>query len=303
MKKVASLSLIAAVLAMGGCFKQSAESTIKNDGSATVKLSLSYKTEVVKQILEQIEQASEMMGDSPELEKAKERMAKVEEAFSDKKAAEEWKKLGLEVTKSTSSEKDGWKGFEIEGSAKNISEYNRKVAESKKAGAEDDKEDPARFAIPRFPKFYKTDQPNVAKIVLGWRDSSQTDAQMKQLENIPDEQREQIQEAFEAQRAMLSLDDLKIQLRIRLPGKILSVSNAKQDGENTLVFEMLGSSINLDTLSKLGQLPSATMQFDPKEFKIPLEDEPKGADSKPASKPVEKPKKDEEEKKEKEEDK
>lgn len=306
MKKLAWIPLFLVALATGGCFKLSSDSTVRNDGSATVKLSMAYKTEILETMKSQIDAAIEMMGeDNPEIAKAKEGIEQMEAAFNDKKAAEEWKKHGLEVGKSSMTDKDGWKGLEIEGTVKNLAEYNKKLSESKKpAKAADDGPmggDAGRFAMPRLPKFYKTDQPNVAKVVMSWRDSDKQDPKLQELENMSDEERSQVEAQLEGARAQIGLDDMKIEMRVKLPGKILSVSNAKQDGD-TLVFQMLGSTIGVDTLSKMNQSPSATLQFDPKEFKIPLEDEPKAAESKPASQKAERPKKDEEEKK-KEEDK
>jgi hypothetical protein len=305
MKRTVSLCLVAITLVLGGCFKSTAESSIKSDGTATIKMSMAYKTEVLANLKSQLDQAIEMLGDgNPEIAKAKEQLGKVDDAFNEKKVAEEWKKLGLEVGKSSSSEKDGWKGFEIEASTKNVAEYNRKYAETHKSSSDMERMgDPAKMSLPRFPKFYKTAQPNVAKVSIAWRDASAMDQQMDQLEGLSDDDRAQAEEQFDAQRAMMGLDEMKVQIRVKLPGKILTVSNAKQEGDNTLVFELLGSSLSLSTLPKMLQVPSATIQIDPKEFKIPLEDEPKAAESKPASRKSEKPKKDEEEKKGKDEDK
>jgi hypothetical protein len=91
-------------------------------------------------------------------------------------------------------------------------------------------------------------------------------------------------------------------VKVKLPGKILSATNCKQEGDNVLVYTLLGTGISADAMPQIMKLPSATLQFDPKEFKIPLEIEPK-AESRPASQPVEKPAKDEEPKKDKDEDK
>jgi hypothetical protein len=305
MKKLALVPILAAAVLATGCFKVASETAVKNDGSATVKLSMSLKSEVIQTVKAQIDQAIEMLGDEhPELAKAKEHFDKMEAAFDEKKAAAEWKKLGLEVTKSSSSDKDGWKGFEVEGSAKNVAAYNKQYAESRKSSKNDDAmgPDPSAFSVPHFPKFYKTDQPNVAKVVLAWREPSPREARMGDLENMTDEMKEQIEMSLDQARSQMSLDDLKVEMKLKLPGKILSVSNCKQDGDDGLLFQFLGSGLSVDSIAKVNQLPTATFQFDPKEFKIPLEDEPK-VESRPTSRKAEKPKKDEEEKKNKDEDK
>jgi hypothetical protein len=313
MKKLMLVPIVAAMLSAAGCFKVASETAVKNDGSATVKLSMAAKSAVVETLKAQLDMASEQMGDeNPQVAQMRELLDKFEAAFDEKKAAAEWKKLGLEVAKASSSDKDGWKGFEIEGSAKNIAEYNKAVAESRKSAkpirgmsmvmsASFASLEASTFVTPRFPKFYKTDQPNIAKVVLTTRDSSGAQAPMPDPETLSDQQKEQIEMGLEQGRAQASLDDLKIEMRVKLPGKILSVSNCKQDGD-TLVVQILGSGMTADTVVQMRQPPTATLEIDPKEFKIPLEDEPK-ADSRPTSRTAEKPKKDEEEKKNKDEEK
>jgi hypothetical protein len=308
MRKLVLIPILAVALVSGGCFKLASESTVNNDGSAVVKLAMSHKSEVLDAIKAQIDQAIEMMGeDNPQIAKVKEQIDKLGAAFDEKSVVAEWKKLGLDVAKSSSTDKDGWKGFEIEGSAKNIAEYikkqeaSRKAAESRASGPMSGGPDPAAFSVPRMPKFYKTDQPNVAKVVLGWRDPSKRDAVFEQ-EKLDDEVKDQIEMQLDQARTMMDLDNLKIEMKVKLPGKVLSVSNCKQEGDNTLVFSLLGSGISADSMPQMMRLPSATLQIDPKEFKIPLEDEPK-TESRPASRKVEKPAKDEEEKKNKDEEK
>jgi hypothetical protein len=290
-----------------GCIKSSNESTVNNDGTAAVKVSLGYKKEVVANLKSMIEaqMGGEEDGEGPEFGDA---FAKFEAGFDEKKVVEEWKKLGIEVSKATTTDKDGWKKVEVEGTVKNVPEYARKHAEAMKKMQADSEAgpmgamsglDPSKFSLPTLPRFYKTDQPNVAKVMLV-SDQAAADRDMPDMEDLDDETREQMEASLDQMRMMFGLDDLKIELRVKLPGKILSVSNAKQVGENEIVFEVLGSNMTADTMADMaktkGQL-TATLQFDPKEFKIPLEDAPK-AESKPASRPTPPaPKKDEEEKK------
>jgi hypothetical protein len=306
MKRLALVPMLAAVLLAAGCFKVASDTAIKNDGSATVKLSMSAKSEVVETMKAQLDMASEQMGDdNPQVAQMRELLDKFEAAFDEKKAAAEWKKLGLEVAKASTSDKDGWKGFEIEGSAKNIAEYNKLRAESRKSAKQSGRMsmglDPAAFVTPRFPKFYKTDQPNIAKVVLASREQPDGQPRMPDPQNPSDEDKQKIEAFLEQGRAQASLDDIKIEVRVKLPGKILSVSNCKQDGDQ-LVLQILGSGLSADSIVQMNQPPTATLEIDPKEFKIPLEDEPK-TDSRPTSRTAEKPKKDEEEKKNKDEEK
>jgi hypothetical protein len=306
MRKLVLIPMLAGTLVIGGCFKLSSDSTINSDGSATVKLTMVHKSEILETMKAQLDQAVEMLGDdNPEISKARDQFEKLGSAFEEKNAAAEWKKLGLEVTKSSSSDKDGWKGFEMEGSAKNVADYNRKHADSKKASESRANDrmggpDAAAFAVPRLPRFYKTDQPNVAKVVLTWRDNSRQD-RMFEDEKMTDEVKEQVEMGLEGARAQMDLDSLKVEMKVKLPGKILSVNNCKQEGDNVLVFSFLGSSLTADSMPQMMKQASATLQIDPKEFKIPLEDEPK-AESRPATRKAEKPK-DEEEKKNKDEEK
>jgi hypothetical protein len=220
----------------------------------------------------------------------------------------------MDVAKSSTTDKDGWKKVEIEGTVKNIAEYNRKHSEVlKKMAAETEagpmeqlqQMDAAKLGLPSMPRFYKTDQPNIAKVVLNSDEGGSKNAKLEQFEEMSDEEREMIESQLDQVRGLFGLDDMSIQLKIKLPGKVLSVSNAKQDGENGIVFELLGKNFNVDTIANMAKSKghiTATIQIDPKEFKIPLEDEPK-AESKPAKTAVEKPKKEEEEKKKKDEDK
>jgi hypothetical protein len=226
--------------------------------------------------------AEDMGGaDNPQVAQFREIVDKFEAAFDEKQAAAEWKKRGLEVAKSSSSDKDGWKGFQIEGSAKSIAEYNKAQAESRKsAKGPMGGVDAATFVTPRFPKFYKTDKPNVAKVVFAWRDQSTREARTDRLE-LSDDEKENVEMALEQGRAQFAFDDLKIEMRVRLPGKILTSANCKQDGDQ-LVVQMLGSEMSADSVGKMRLSPTATIEFDPKEFKIPLEEEPQ-TDSRPST--------------------
>jgi hypothetical protein len=309
MKNLALVALLLVAFVATGCIKTSSDSVISNDGAATVKMSVGYKKEVIANLKAMVEA---QMGDDEESKDAEEGFAKFESGFDDKRVAEEWKKLGLEVAKSSTTDKDGWKKIEIEGSVKNVSEYNRKHADAMKKLMSDaeggpmdalNAMDPSKLGLPSLPRFYKTDQPNVAKVVLNSSDMGSQNAHMPEIEDMSDEDREQFEMVLDQMRGLMGLDDLRVELKVKLPGKVLSVSNAKQEGENTIVFEMLGTNFSLDTITNLaktkGQI-TATLQIDPKEFKIPLEDEPK-AESKPAKAKEAKPKKDEEEKKKDEE--
>jgi hypothetical protein len=312
MKSLAFAPVLVLALVAGGCIKSSNDATVGGDGSAKIKMSIGYKKEVIDNIKAMIDAQmggeDESGGDGPA-----EGFAKFEASFDDKKIAEQWKKHGLEVAKSSTAEKDGWKSVEIEGSVKNVTEYARKRAATMKEMQDAASEGPMaamsemsadRLALPAVPRFYKTDQPNVAKVVLETGDMGSKPEGMPDFEEMSDEEREQVEMGFDQMRAMFGLDDLKIGLRMKLPGKILSVSNAKKEGDDVIVFELLGSNLTVDTMAEMGRTKgqvSATLQFDPTTFKIALEDEPK-AESKPAAKKDEKPKKDEEEKKKKDED-
>ena len=114
MNKLAFTAILIAALAATGCVKSTSDATVKGDGTATVKMALGYNKKVIEDFKAMIE--SQMGGeedggaDGPGAQ-----FDKFESGFDDKKVAQAWKELGLEVGKAATVEKDGWKTVEIEG--------------------------------------------------------------------------------------------------------------------------------------------------------------------------------------------
>ena len=136
-----------------------------------------------------------------------------------------------------------------------------------------------------MPRFYKTDQPNVAKVVLNSGTSRRSqDAMFEQLEEMSDEETRADRDGPRADaRPIVDLDDLKIEMKIKLPGKILSVEQLQAGRRERHRLRRCSARASASTRSEhgaetKGQI-SATLQIDPKEFKIPLEDEPKAESS------------------------
>jgi hypothetical protein len=311
MKKVLLVLPLLCAIVVPGCVKSIGETTVRNDGTASCKMTVAYSKETFEKLKMII--AAQGGGEGDENVDAA-----IDAAFDDKKLAEQWKSLGIEVTRSAGIDKDGWKTIEVEGNIKNVVEYGKKSEEALKAlrdaskdrtekGPADGLSNFAKASIPLVPKFYKTDKADVAKLVLVPRSQQlMPDGEenpLDRLDEMEDDQREAFKGQLDAMRGELSLDDIKIELRVKVPGKILTVNGLKQEGEDAVIHQFLGADISLDTLKALRSKSShsATFQFKPEEFKIPLMDEPK-AETKPASRFTPKPSKDEEEKKRGEED-
>lgn len=305
-KLMIGLPLLAAMFS-ASCVKVTQETAFKADGTAAMKMSMGYKLDSVEALKGLINQfgggGDEDSDDGPG--------AKIDEAvkeFDEAKLVDAQKIAGVEITKHATVEKEGWKSVEMEGVIKDVNAWVKKSGEAAKATAEK-AGGPSMDSMPfskMTPHFYKTDKENVAKFVvippLGDALGEMSGA-LDQVDEMDDEQREQVEGFINTVRSTISLDEMRVEMKVKVPGKILAVKGCKQDGENGLVFSMKGSDIGLDgvkTMFGLKEGVYATFEFDPKDFKITLEEEPKGADSKPAAPAGEakKPeKKDEEEKK------
>ncbi len=299
------------------CIKQGQEATIKADGTATVKLTMGIKTEVIENLRAMIESMGG--GDDDQSGEVTGVFDKLTAALDDKKIGEEWKKMGLEITKSSTTEKDGWKTVDLEASIKNVSEYSKKYAEWQKAmqekvsgGMQNPKEmlnALDKMLLPAIPRFYKTDKANIVKVGVTPRMGNMFDKMdenpLSKLEEMGDEERAMFDAQMNQMRAMFALDEMKVEMKYTLPGKVTAVSGLKQDG-NTVTFSMLGKNIGIDTIKDVATMGkngmTATVQIDEKDWKIALEDEPKATESKPVEKTAKPAKKTEEEEKKKEKD-
>ncbi len=304
MKKMMIALPLAAALLAASCVKVTNENGFKADNTATMKMTVGYKLDAVeglKGLIAQFGGGEDESEDGPS--------AKIDEAvkqFDEKKLVEQMKKSGIEVTKSATVEKDGWKLVEMEGAVKDVNAWIKKAKDTTEEGKKEADEGMPNLPITSLPfHFYKTDKADVAKFViippLGDLLPEGADEGLDQIEEMDDEQREQIETMINMVRSQISLDEMRVEMKCKLPGKILSVKGCKQEGDDMMVFSMKGGDLGLDgvkTLFGLKEGVHVTFQFDPKEMKITLEDEPKATDSKPSKKEEAKPaKKDDEEKK------
>jgi hypothetical protein len=304
MKKLLIALPLVAALFSASCVKVAQESAFKADGTATTKTTMGYKLDAVEALKGLIAQFTGGGDDESEDGPA----AKIDEALkelSEEKLVEQTKGTGVEITKSKTEEKDGWKSVEIEGVIKDVNAWVKKSSEALKDATKDagpiGGENPFTKLTPHF---YKTDKENVAKFVLipplGAM-LEESGADLSKVDEMDDEQREQIEAFINTIRSTISLDEMRVEMKMKLPGKVLAVKGCKQDGDDGFALSIKGSDLGLDGVKTLFGLKDgvyATFQFEPKDFKIVLEEE-KVAESKPAAPKEEKKveKKDEEEKK------
>ncbi|HYC76040.1 MAG TPA: hypothetical protein VEI02_00295 [Planctomycetota bacterium] len=302
MKRLLTALPLLAALVCVACTKVGVDSQVRNDGGATFKMSVALKLDV----FEAIKQMAAMGGEET-AEQAEEGIDTMLENIDDKKFAEGLKEAGFEVVKSSTADKDGWKTVEIEATHKDLNALYAKADGLMKDAAKEQGElpidvDPSTF----LPRFYKTDKPDVAKFqlmpALGSLLDKLPENPLDQLDQMDDEMREMVEGQLDQMRGMLAMDEMKIEFKLKVPGKVLDVKGCKKEGDDMIVFTFKGADIGLDSAKTLFGLKDgvyATFQFDPKEFKIALKDPPKAPESKPAPAPKEAPKvekKDEEEK-------
>jgi hypothetical protein len=306
MKHVKLALVLAAAVLSASCVKMVQSGVVNADNTAKIKMTVGYK-------LDSIDGLKSFMDGLPIPEEAKEEMFtnldEIPSKFSDKEIVEKIKKAGVDVTSSATVEKEGWKLVEIEGAIKDVNAFIANSAADMKKGMSEDGMDEAiasRMGNVGF-RFFKTAEADVAKfsIMPPLNDllPEQADEAMEKLDELGDEERAQIEMFLDMFRAAVSLDQMRVEMKFTLPGKIQSVKGCKQEGEDTIVMTLKGSDIGLDGAKDVFGLKNgvyATFKFDPQTFKINLVDE-KVAESRGTtpSAPVEpaKEKKNEEEKK------
>ncbi|HYC76041.1 MAG TPA: hypothetical protein VEI02_00300 [Planctomycetota bacterium] len=281
MKIVRCAFVSAAVLMTAGCTKLSQNSTLKNDGSATLKITSSALVSVLEQIGKQ-----QPPSEAP----------KPLDRLSEATWVATLKKTGADVVKSATTEADGWRTVEVEVALKDYAAWSKKRSEATaamvSAAAVNFDEPPLGGLAARF---YKTDKPNVAKVSLGTPlavQLAQAKSQLEKLAAIPEDQIEQLEEQLAQRRDEAHLDDFRLEARLTVPGKILQTKGCKADGDAAVVFKLSGADLGIDGIKTSFGLKDgvwATFEFDPKEFKIALEDEAKATEAKVESRPAAKP--------------
>jgi hypothetical protein len=281
MKNVFVCLLVISLALTTGCIKSAADSTVKPDGSATVKLSVRYAIDAYDKMVKVPDSCTcwyvyQVHKDS--VPAARRALAAFESGFDGRKVRDAWTQLGLQVSQSSVSDRDGWRILEMEASTSNIADVNAKLASALKNAAHDEyiTKIPwylhTRKLLPKLPRFYKTADANVVKAVIPAGDFGEG---MADLSPLRDEERNKLEKQLTYMRNMRSFDEGEIIVRVKLPGTIVSVDNAKQEGSDTVVLDLAGPRMNPDAIAAQakakGQI-TVMLKIDPATFKIPLEE-------------------------------
>lgn len=278
MKRIVFLSLVLACsFGLQSCLKMGATTEVKNDASATVAFSFQVNTAAIEAIKELVDGVG---GGGEEMEQALEAFDQIDELFNEKKIGEKLKEAGLDVTSAKAGSRDGWKTMEVKAAVKDLNAFLKKAEKDQKEEVEDLPIDlPFGDIGSMVPAFYKTSTQGVGKVVLIpaigdlLNDAS---FDLEQLEDLADDELEQIEAQIEAMKLMLSLDQLKLEVALTLPGKVVKTKGCKKVGENGLKFALKGGDLNIDGVRSLFGLKdgvSATFQI-PQGCKIVFKDEP-----------------------------
>jgi hypothetical protein len=201
-------------------------------------------------------------------------------------------KAGMNDVTTKIEEKDGWKTMTVKGKIKSYDEMMKKASESddvKKAKAEDpevgammDKLMGGSFG------FFKTDKEDVVKMSLippiGDLLPGGEENPLEKLDEMDEDQRAMIEQQMEQMRAMFALDQMKVEMRVRLPGEIIDAQGVKKDEKdaNVATWTLKGADVGLDSVkSMFGMKNGLWVKFKkPANFGITLKEEKK-AESKP----------------------
>ncbi len=289
MKRTISLLLIAIMAVLPSCMKMTATSTIRGDGSGEQEMSFGYKLDTIAMLRQMAE------GQMGEEHEGEDPFAKIDEnLFDEKKLKESMTKLGMEEVTVKVEEKDGWKNMSLKGKFKDLSAMMAKNLESedvKKAKSSNPELGSMMdgFAAKTF-AFYKTNDPNIVKISIlppiGSLFPTGDENPLEKLDDLGEDERAMIEQQMEQMRAMFALDQMKMELKMRLPGDVTEVHGAKKDEKeaNVVTWSMKGADIGIDSAKTMfGMKDGIWAKFKkPADFKITLKDEPKATESKPA---------------------
>ena len=289
MKRTLSLVLVAVLALLPACMKLSVGNTVNADGSGDMEMSFGYKLDTIEMLKGMVEgQMGEEGGGDGE-----DPFAQIDEMFDDKKMKESMTKAGMHDVTTKIEEKDGWKTMTVKGKIKSYDEMMKKASESedvKKAKAEDpeagamiDKLMGSSFG------FFKTDKEDVVKMSLippiGDLLPGGEENPLEKLDEMDEDQRAMIEQQMEQMRAMFALDQMKVEMRVRLPGEIIDAQGVKKDEKdaNVATWTLKGADVGLDSVkSMFGMKNGLWVKFKkPANFGITLKEEKK-AESKPA---------------------
>lgn len=312
MNRTLSLLLIAVIAVLSSCMKMTSTYTIRADGSGEQETSMGYKLDTMTMLREMAKaQMGEDHGDEDPF-------AKLDEAFDEKKFKETMTKAGMEDISTKVEEKDGWKTLTAKSKFKDLSAMLAKAVdgeEIKKAKAENPEMSGMMDGLmSKLFAFYKTNDPNIVKMSLipplGSLFPVGEDSPFEKLDELGEDERAMIEDQMEQMRTMFALDQMKMEMKVRLPGDVTEVQGAKKDEKeaNVVSWTLKGADVGIDSVKTMfGLKDGIWVKFKkPADFKIALKDEPKAAESKPAGgttpKPAEPAKKTGEEEKKKKED-
>jgi hypothetical protein len=279
MKKVILCALVAVFGIASGCVKSSTDASVKGDGSFVIKLSARYmisahdKNKAVPDDCTcwKVYQIHELS-----VPAARRALLAFEAEWDPKKITDRWTRLGLNVSKAALSEDDGWRVIDVEASGANIADVHAKLAAELKAAGKDEYLTAlpwflhTRKLLPRLPRFIKTADPTVVKAVIAIGDVG---SELGALAELTEDERSILGKQLTYMKAMRMFKHGELKVRMKLPGTITSVENARPEGTDGLVFELQGDAVDPEAVSaqaKAKGLITATLKVDPKAFTIPL---------------------------------
>jgi hypothetical protein len=274
------LLVIVVGFASTGCIKSSTETTVKPDGSITVKYTVSYLTHVYAKMKSAPDDCTcwkVYQIHSSTVPAARRALDSFEAGFDGSRVKDVWTKLGFEVTKSSVAQREDWRVLEVEATAASLADLNKKLADGLKTMGKDEYLTMypwylhTKRLLPKVPRFYKTADPNVVKVQIPM---GEVGSELADLGDLNDERRRMVSGQLTYMRTMKSFNEGELRNVVKLPGTIVSVENAKQEGADTVVSDLKGPDLNADAISgqsKQRGVITVMLKIDPATFKIPLE--------------------------------
>lgn len=274
------LLVVVVGLCSTGCIKSSTETTVNKDGSITVKYSVAYLSHVYAKMKAAPDDCTcwkVYQIHSTTVPAARRALDSFEAGFDGSKVKDLWTKLGFTVTKAAAADREDWRVLEVEATAANVADLQAKVASGLKAMGKEEYLTMypwylhTRKLLPKVPRFFKTADPTVVKVVIPL---GEVGSELTDLGDLNDQRRKMVSGQLTYMRTMKSFNEGELKNRIKLPGTIVSVENAKQEGTDTVVSDLKGPDMDADTISnesKQKGLITVMLKIDPASFKIPLE--------------------------------
>lgn len=283
--------LVCSTLLLPSCMKMEAKNSIKADNTGTMSIKMMLKTEVIDNMKAMIESAGADAEGSEGLDK-------LNESIDEKAMVEKLKKSGVEVVSSKSVDKDGWKGFEIEGKIPDVnafSEKSAKVAEADAASAAGGESAHMNFSGMRemAMAFFKTADPAVGSMQIVppvgdmMANMGGDENPLARLDEASEEELQMFEGMMEMMKSQFALDQMTMSMIIGVPGEIVSMKGCTktEDGKG-VVYSMKGSDFNLQSIkTMMGLKDGVSVDFKiPEGCKLVFKDRPKKDAPAPAKK-------------------